>query len=583
MRIGTILFSFRGRLNRLRFFLAGIGVWVLGLSAIVAATVFLLSTYHEVGRDLAFVYYNARSGVRMACALFQLAVAILLTWSSAALCVKRYHDLGLSGWFALLGFVPLLGAVVFLILSLVPGSAGENQYGADPRTLDADAVRSIGSGDLRGDGGAGVRETIRVRLRESGAFEHGEQGGVGKVALAVVAAAALGAGATHLYLSGALHTSPPQPAAPGASASTPVSSETVDNSSPPAPAETAIGYPGLVRIKGIESYEQFISHALADYFTNLNFRENYSRDVFLTVVPVGTIGNVKNRIIFWRTLAMKPQDVAGWRVGDYLDEAYVDHCHHDGPCYSYHVLNDIGNHYDRDSIDSCGDYHRAPDAIDPFLVTDLTRRSSPSCGLHIYTASEAEEVTAQIQMPVSHLRNGHDVVVTNGNRYDGEWRNGLRNGHGVETYTDGETYDGEWSNDAWNGQGILSFTDGDHCEGQWNVGKPVKETFVCTTPSGNTYVGSHCNGMRCGYGTETTSDGNRYEGNFVNDEFNGHGVVTLRNGDRYEGQFANDFANGQGTYVTHDGRTYVGIWTNGCFKNAYVEIGIGKDASDCGF
>ncbi len=54
--------------------------------------------------------------------------------------VRRLHDLGASGWWLLIWFIPLLFAVLGLLISLVlgltllfkPGTDGPNQYGPDP-------------------------------------------------------------------------------------------------------------------------------------------------------------------------------------------------------------------------------------------------------------------------------------------------------------------------------------------------------------------------------------------------------------------------------------------------------------------
>jgi len=39
----------------------------------------------------------------------------------------------------------------------------------------------------------------------------------------------------------------------------------------------------------------------------------------------------------------------------------------------------------------------------------------------------------------------------NGDRYDGEWKNNLRDGHGVFINNDGDMYDGNWKLDKMEG------------------------------------------------------------------------------------------------------------------------------------
>ena len=47
--------------------------------------------------------------------------------------VRRLHDVGKSGWFTLIVFVPLVGAIWLLVLACTEGTHGDNQYGADPK------------------------------------------------------------------------------------------------------------------------------------------------------------------------------------------------------------------------------------------------------------------------------------------------------------------------------------------------------------------------------------------------------------------------------------------------------------------
>ncbi len=55
----------------------------------------------------------------------------LILWASFALSVKRLHDIGKPGGFALLLFIPMLLAIVFVVLCLIPGDRGANAYGPD--------------------------------------------------------------------------------------------------------------------------------------------------------------------------------------------------------------------------------------------------------------------------------------------------------------------------------------------------------------------------------------------------------------------------------------------------------------------
>ncbi|UVK56081.1 DUF805 domain-containing protein [Mesorhizobium sp. AR02] len=53
-----------------------------------------------------------------------------LSW--IALVVRRLHDVGLSGWFVLPCFIPVIGGVAMLVLGLVQSQVGENPWGPVP-------------------------------------------------------------------------------------------------------------------------------------------------------------------------------------------------------------------------------------------------------------------------------------------------------------------------------------------------------------------------------------------------------------------------------------------------------------------
>ena len=54
---------------------------------------------------------------------------------SIAVGVRRLHDLDRSGWWLLLSFIPLVGAIVLIIWFCGRGTAGSNRFGPDPLDL----------------------------------------------------------------------------------------------------------------------------------------------------------------------------------------------------------------------------------------------------------------------------------------------------------------------------------------------------------------------------------------------------------------------------------------------------------------
>jgi uncharacterized membrane protein YhaH (DUF805 family) len=52
-----------------------------------------------------------------------------------AITVRRIHDIGLSGWFYLLVFIPSIGALIIFVFTLIPGQKHENKWGPVPHGI----------------------------------------------------------------------------------------------------------------------------------------------------------------------------------------------------------------------------------------------------------------------------------------------------------------------------------------------------------------------------------------------------------------------------------------------------------------
>jgi len=50
-----------------------------------------------------------------------------------AVSVRRLHDTERSGWWLLIGFVPIIGAIVLLVFMVQDSQSGQNQYGTNPK------------------------------------------------------------------------------------------------------------------------------------------------------------------------------------------------------------------------------------------------------------------------------------------------------------------------------------------------------------------------------------------------------------------------------------------------------------------
>ena len=72
-------------------------------------------------------------GVGLLQGLYSLAILI----PSLAVTVRRLHDTERSGWWMLIGLIPLVGSIWLLVLLVLDGDSGSNRYGADPKLADA--------------------------------------------------------------------------------------------------------------------------------------------------------------------------------------------------------------------------------------------------------------------------------------------------------------------------------------------------------------------------------------------------------------------------------------------------------------
>lgn len=113
---------FHGRAHRAEFW------WFFLLNGIVYMLLALL--------DGALAWGQPETGSGLLSSLYTLATAL----PGLAVTVRRLHDSGTSGWWVLIGLVPLLGTLVLLILLVLPGTSGANVYGPDPRATQSGAA-----------------------------------------------------------------------------------------------------------------------------------------------------------------------------------------------------------------------------------------------------------------------------------------------------------------------------------------------------------------------------------------------------------------------------------------------------------
>jgi uncharacterized membrane protein YhaH (DUF805 family) len=145
----TLLFSFKGRINRGKY-------WLAVLIYMAVWTTFIALSLVWLG-GLNFDNLLSLAGAGLMIWLIGFVLLVLGTWSGLAVGVKRLHDRDKSGWWILLfwlgpsilggwqtatpdlggGLIFSLAATAILIwafveLGCLPGTPGPNQYGPDP-------------------------------------------------------------------------------------------------------------------------------------------------------------------------------------------------------------------------------------------------------------------------------------------------------------------------------------------------------------------------------------------------------------------------------------------------------------------
>lgn len=70
----------------------------------------------------------------VALSLVAAVVSLGLFLPGLAVSVRRLHDIDKSGWWLLVGLIPLIGFILLLIWFCTKGSVGENRFGFPPQS-----------------------------------------------------------------------------------------------------------------------------------------------------------------------------------------------------------------------------------------------------------------------------------------------------------------------------------------------------------------------------------------------------------------------------------------------------------------
>ena len=112
--------NFAGRARRKEY-------WMFVLFNIIFAIVAMIID------NIAGTTFDLMPGYHLPYGWIYLLYALAVILPSLAVCVRRLHDVGKSGWWIFIGLIPLVGAIWLLVLACTEGNPGDNVYGPSPK------------------------------------------------------------------------------------------------------------------------------------------------------------------------------------------------------------------------------------------------------------------------------------------------------------------------------------------------------------------------------------------------------------------------------------------------------------------
>ena len=182
-----------------------------------------------------------------------------------------------------------------------------------------------------------------------------------------------------------------------------------------------------------------------------------------------------------------------------------------------------------------------------------------------------------------------------GDKYVGEFKDGIQSGQGTYTFASGNKYIGEFKDGFRNGQGILYSVNGSIKEsGIYKDDKLVTSQYIdpnsftriahgITVPivsesqsnlpackGGDMHSWNNC------FGTSNYASGNKFVGEFKNGQHNGQGTFTYANGNKYSGEHKDGKFFGQGIFTFTNGIVQIGEWKDEKPHGRFIEYSAGK-------
>jgi uncharacterized membrane protein YhaH (DUF805 family) len=111
---------FSGRARRKEF-------WMFTLFSVIISIVIRLID-GLIGTD----YGSGSSSGGILSSIYSLAVLL----PTIGVAIRRMHDTNRAGWWVLIWLIPCIGWIWFIVLAAQEGTAGDNNYGPDPKAAE---------------------------------------------------------------------------------------------------------------------------------------------------------------------------------------------------------------------------------------------------------------------------------------------------------------------------------------------------------------------------------------------------------------------------------------------------------------
>ncbi|RLN60203.1 hypothetical protein BBJ29_001440 [Phytophthora kernoviae] len=193
-----------------------------------------------------------------------------------------------------------------------------------------------------------------------------------------------------------------------------------------------------------------------------------------------------------------------------------------------------------------------------FVEVSLSSNTPPPSPKRLSLATEAEQGGKLTPHPECGV---HRYVYSNGDVYDGEFKEGYRHGFGLFTErATGSSYEGQWTDQGTQGSGKVIYNMAKAPLYQITaIDEPVDGEWTITFPDSSKFIGECVGGRPHGRGLCKYAGGDLYDGMWVNGKRHGVGSGFFANGESFVGQWENNHValNGQGKLTLADGTVHV--------------------------